>query len=583
MRIKVVHTYFTALKEAGCTNEDVLRTAAHNWGRDEGYTLNLGDLNEAELALVEKKLTDDGQASSVRKLQQFKKVRANPTGATVSRLEALEIAFKEWMYSTPNKWLFKRELDGNLVPYYVESLHYEEANKRNERPASVTIRLRASLRGREENESLVFDHASLKGKMTVEQLMNKRGYFRETPDLVEQYQVELARLKEIREQVGEQFHATGLALVMVAHRHYAHEEITEMVRDGAPANVVMDDPWDENNEGDAKPVYAAVQRSASYSAWTEYGIQKKNGTIGGSKVKKAELDLGDDEMTVECPAHPYVKVYDLGKHRFAKIHVNNLVAKTYEKDLMAKLVLPEENKDLITILIDSSNDLLEDIVKGKTGGTIVLSTGEPGTGKTLTAQVFAEEMQRPLYTVQCSQLGTDPVALEQNLDTVLARAIRWKAILLLDEADVYVHERGNDIDQNAIVGVFLRVLENFRGVLFMTSNRDVIVDDAIASRATAHLRYYIPDTEASLDEVWHVLTRQYEIPLHPKLAKELAEDFPPGSISPRNIKNILKLARTQHLKRGLPIDRHLFRRVSKFVGLAHPEKLPEATLSIRQK
>src|SRR6185295_19284784 len=104
------------------------------------------------------------------------------------------------------------------------------------------------------------------------------------------------------------------------------------------------------------------------------------------------------------------------------------------------------------------------IVAGKTGGTIVFCTGEPGTGKTLTGEVFSEVIKRPLYVVQCSQLGTDEEELEKQLKKVLRRAQRWGAILLIDEADVYVRERGDDIQQNAIVGVFLRVLEYYRGI-----------------------------------------------------------------------------------------------------------------------
>ena len=48
-------------------------------------------------------------------------------------------------------------------------------------------------------------------------------------------------------------------------------------------------------------------------------------------------------------------------------------------------------------------------------------------------------MQRPLYSVQCSQLGLEPADLERELLKIFTRAARWNAILLLDEADVYIH------------------------------------------------------------------------------------------------------------------------------------------------
>src|SRR3546814_2642760 len=52
----------------------------------------------------------------------------------------------------------------------------------------------------------------------------------------------------------------------------------------------------------------------------------------------------------------------------------------------------------------------------------------------------------------------------------------------LDEADVYIRCRDNDLEHNAIVAEFLRTLEYFNGLLFMTTNRINDVDDAILSR-----------------------------------------------------------------------------------------------------
>ncbi len=171
--------------------------------------------------------------------------------------------------------------------------------------------------------------------------------------------------------------------------------------------------------------------------------------------------------------------------------------------------------------------------------------------------------------MQCSQLGTDEEQIEKQLRLVLSRASRWGAILLIDEADVYVHERGSDIQQNAIVCVFLRVLERYRGVLFLTSNRVTIIDDAIMSRATAWIRYDYPTKEA-LADLWKVLSKQYQMELSPKAIEALIEKFP--RVSGRNIKNLLKLSRM--LVRGtkdrvLNVD--LFEYVSKFLDLSTDE------------
>ena len=76
-------------------------------------------------------------------------------------------------------------------------------------------------------------------------------------------------------------------------------------------------------------------------------------------------------------------------------------------------------------------------------------------------------------------------AMEQALKDVLTRAQRWGAVMLIDEADVYIKRRDDDITMNAVVGVFLRVLEYFNGLLFLTTNRIDDIDEAIVSRCIA--------------------------------------------------------------------------------------------------
>jgi len=134
----------------------------------------------------------------------------------------------------------------------------------------------------------------------------------------------------------------------------------------------------------------------------------------------------------------------------------------------------------------------------------------------------------------------------------------------IDEADVYVHERGNDIQQNAIVGVFLRVLEYYRGILFMTSNRETVIDDAIMSRATAWIRYDIPDADRAI-AIWQVLSKQYKAELRATDIKALAEKF--SSISGRSIKNLLKLATLLSARKQEPVTVSSIEYVSRFLDL----------------
>lgn len=115
-----------------------------------------------------------------------------------------------------------------------------------------------------------------------------------------------------------------------------------------------------------------------------------------------------------------------------------------------------------------------DIISGKGGGVVFLLHGPPGTGKTLTAESVSEFLKRPLYSVSVGELGTDCKSLEKALSEVLEVATRWNAVILLDEADIFLERRTlQDVTRNALVGIFLRLLEYHTGVLFLTSNRSL--------------------------------------------------------------------------------------------------------------
>ena len=80
--------------------------------------------------------------------------------------------------------------------------------------------------------------------------------------------------------------------------------------------------------------------------------------------------------------------------------------------------------------------------------------------------------------------------MEARLVDWFSFAERWKAILLLDEADIFLERRATrDIQRNGIVSIFLRRIEYFRGLLFLTTNRVGQIDDAFLSRVTVVLQY----------------------------------------------------------------------------------------------
>lgn len=96
----------------------------------------------------------------------------------------------------------------------------------------------------------------------------------------------------------------------------------------------------------------------------------------------------------------------------------------------------------------------------------------------------------------------DPLQLEMTLDRIFKIAKHLNAILLIDEADVFMENRASfHGNHNRLVTVFLRKLEYYEGVLFLTTNRVTEFDEAILSRI--HLKMKYPElTLDSRRSIW---------------------------------------------------------------------------------
>ncbi|KAI1365430.1 hypothetical protein F5Y08DRAFT_304074 [Xylaria arbuscula] len=148
----------------------------------------------------------------------------------------------------------------------------------------------------------------------------------------------------------------------------------------------------------------------------------------------------------------------------------------------------------------TSRDEQSDIIRGKGKGLIILLHGAPGVGKTSTAEGIAELFNKPLFQITCGDLGTTAKEVEAALETNFSLANKWGSILLLDEADVFLARRTpHDFQRNGLVAVFLRVLEYYAGILFLTTNRIGDFDEAFSSRIHISLHYPALDYDSSVD------------------------------------------------------------------------------------
>lgn len=150
-----------------------------------------------------------------------------------------------------------------------------------------------------------------------------------------------------------------------------------------------------------------------------------------------------------------------------------------------------------------------DFITDKGDSQIFLLHGKPGVGKTFTAECAAEFVQRPLLSLSCSDVGVDSAKVEENLWNFFEKAKIWGAVLLLDEADVYLEQRtARDLERNCLVAAFLRCLEYYKGVLFLTTNRVGAFDDALISRVNVTLHYEFDDSRRR--DVWAIFFHKLE-------------------------------------------------------------------------
>lgn len=304
----------------------------------------------------------------------------------------------------------------------------------------------------------------------------------------------------------------------------------------------------ETEKGDDD--YEYYEQAAKDEGWIS--------TEDKENVRPGRTTLNDDEY---CLCTPLVTGYCLTSKQWATFEALNVTEVVWSHRAFDNLVLPYDHKELILAFAQSQLEHkgeFDDIVAGKGQGIVMLLTGEPGVGKTLTAEAVSEEMRCPLYSMSAGELGSDAYDLEVNLQKVLEISAKWDAVLLLDEADVFLEQRSStDIHRNKLVSVFLRLLEYYKGVMFLTTNRSNSFDPAFQSRIHLTIDYPSLDS-ASRRSIWQTFVRpdgveqKHKSTLSARDLSELSE----MTLNGREIKNIVKTAKLLAARKdvGLGID-----------------------------
>lgn len=193
---------------------------------------------------------------------------------------------------------------------------------------------------------------------------------------------------------------------------------------------------------------------------------------------------------------PMLRAFSVNDKKWLHIMVDDVKDIQWDDQAFKNLALPQEKKEMILAFANSQlrhEQNAGNVVQGKGNGVIVLC-GPRGAEKTLTAEAIAEEMHAPLYELFGGELGRSPEEIEQSLITTLEFTAKWKAVLLLDDADAFVKTRSTyDGQHNDLVPIYQRILEYYDSVLFLNTNNAGGIDAAFESRVHRSSHYHEPE------------------------------------------------------------------------------------------
>lgn len=528
------------------------RSNLFRYSNREGESIDLRFVTDEDLDLLEETIAKakgrgSGKTAAVRNIRIFRRLReGDADGVKAKSVEMAAALLTDYLKDVEGHRIYDVTDDNFALSYYVNRIQYVPPLPSRSGPPSppyVAMELLFEQYGARMSRSVHFGAIDVMHK-TGADMLSGSGFLPEGDELRDAYLAAHKRYREIGETVGLRVRAKGIATPDLdgnpekedrsgfVRNHLRYTKI-RLDRENGPTRGVVDVYSEEGNKarGQAKN---APNINVTFWAGTALRADDED-DFEDPTLSEEELAAA---KSVEIPVHPWVPFFDFTRHLRMSVHVENLDVDPYDTALGEKLVLPKVQRRLIDVLV-GNDATFEDVVGGKSGGSIILTAGPPGVGKTLTAEVYSEVVSRPLYSVQCAQLGTHADDLEESLRRIFFRASRWNAILLLDEADVYISKRGSDLQQNAIVGVFLRTLEYFPGTLFLTTNRSESVDDAIASRCIARIDYKLP-TPGQQAEIWRILAETSGIEMASGAIEKITSTW--AGLSGRDVKNLLKLA-----------------------------------------
>ena len=235
-------------------------------------------------------------------------------------------------------------------------------------------------------------------------------------------------------------------------------------------------------------------------------IGEENSTKKTEKQKKENKKIGLEEVKKLVKSESDFEVFK------SKKTINDIILSKETKELVDLLL-----KQLDTTVIEQLREwgIIEDEkIKAR-----ILFSGKPGTGKTATAEVIANSLNRYVISFDCSKiLGMYVGESEKNVKAIfdtykkVQKKLDYSPILLLNEADQFLSKRTSatssvDKMHNQMQNIFLEEIEKFEGILIATTNLIENLDTAFSRRFNHKIEFKIPDKKQRL-EIWKQKTKK---------------------------------------------------------------------------
>ncbi|KAK4205044.1 hypothetical protein QBC40DRAFT_65492 [Triangularia verruculosa] len=309
----------------------------------------------------------------------------------------------------------------------------------------------------------------------------------------------------------------------------------------------------ETNAGEKLEEVSAQNEETAEETKEGEDAEKERPTNGVKDGKKIP-EFSEEDYLI---ASPVVLGFSFAEKLWLEFTVSGVKEIQWNETAYDSLVLESKTKDIVRALVESHKyhaaESIDDVIQGKGRGLVAVLHGPPGTGKTLTAEGISELLKCPLYMVSAGELGTDSRFLESELQKILDICHAWGAILLLDEADVFLEKRNmHDIHRNALVSIFLKQVEYVQNILILTTNRVETFDDAFQSRIHIALRYDNLEAKArkAIFKIFIERVRAHEGSKLGPFTDNDYNDLARRPLNGRQIKNTVRTAQALAVNKG---------------------------------